>query len=208
MKVFWTISFIIFVLTTVSCDPPTDKDEPTFVPSLSSPEVTVELSTPEKVPTWTPEPTKTPWPAAEPTKVPAPTETPTITAEEETYFANIVDWLLLYSEAMDTQTTLFENANFASETWLEEIGAVLDSMLILNALIRELDCPTSCMAIHQHLLAAADHYDTYVTPLATAMIALDVDGITDAGTYLRLGNAEIEKANSEVERFNRDRGVE
>jgi len=113
-----------------------------------------------------------------------------------------------YKEILDAQVVLYANSDFENAEWLKDVGALLDTMLVLNDDVRAMSYPPACMVIHKHLLNAADYYDLYVSALAPALVALDVDGIKLATEYLNLGGAEIQLSNEAMTEFQQERGIE
>jgi hypothetical protein len=130
----------------------------------------------------------------------APTPIPaTNDPAAQRYINDVSAYLNVYVVALQGMDRLFAEAvanpsRFVETTWLQQMGTMLETILLTNDQIRRLQPPRGMAAVHNRLLAAADYMDRGAISIANGIISLNADLIIAGYADFQLAAAELEAA--------------
>ncbi len=130
----------------------------------------------------------------------APTPIPaTNDAAAQRYIDNVNAYINVYVIALQGMDRLFTEAvatpsRFVETTWLQQMGTMLETILLTNEQIRRLQPPASMTAVHNRLLAAATYLDRGAVSIANGIVALDANLIVAGYADFELAAAELDAA--------------
>jgi hypothetical protein len=129
-----------------------------------------------------------------PTPVPAAND-----AAAQRYIDDVNAYINVYVVALEGMNRLFNEAvanpsRFVETSWLQQMGTMLETIVLTNEQIRRLQPPASMVAVHNRLLAAASYMDRGAVAIANGIVSLNADLIIAGYGDFQLAAAELEAA--------------
>ncbi len=118
-------------------------------------------------------------------------------AATQRYIDSVTAYLNVYNVALDGMDRLFTEAvatpaRFLEESWLQQMGTMLETILLTNDQLRRIQPPPSMTVVHNRLLTAANYLDHGAVSIANGIVALD-------GNLIIAGFGDFELAANELD---------
>jgi hypothetical protein len=130
---------------------------------------------------------------------PAPVIPGTTDAAAQRYINDASAYLNVYVVALEGINRLFNEAiadpaRFVATDWLQQMGTMLETILLTNEQIRRLQPPAGMVAVHNHILTAATYMDRGAISNANGIVSFNADLIVAGYADFQLAAGELDAA--------------